>query len=361
MAQKFWTIDRLKKESKKYKTRSDFQKHSHSAYVIASREGLIEDLFLKHKNKGFTQNKVLDGHYNFKKNVLSAALRCKSRTEFQKKFRGAYDSAKRHGWFEAATNHMPKLGNSHLRLVYTIEIKASKMVYVGLTGNLTRRVKDHKRDGGLHVKRLLQDKTHKIVKHCSYIDSVQASRLERKLVQDFRRKGWHVVNKVEAGGLGGRRAQYTFERCLVLAESCKTRTEFRRKFDSASQAAQRYKWTNLLFSNHPDNGYTNRKWSNYKLRQLSVKCRTRGEFQKKFPSAYMTALKKGILDSIFKQHKNKGFKSKPPNYWSYERCQKVAQKAKTKSTLFRDFPGAYDKARKMGWLKSIFSIKNKKK
>jgi len=41
---KVWTKDKVEEEAKKYTTRKDFKKNSHSAYVIAVREGWIDDV-----------------------------------------------------------------------------------------------------------------------------------------------------------------------------------------------------------------------------------------------------------------------------------------------------------------------------
>ena len=41
----FWTIENLKKEAKKYATKSELLKNNKSAYVIAKKKGLINILY----------------------------------------------------------------------------------------------------------------------------------------------------------------------------------------------------------------------------------------------------------------------------------------------------------------------------
>ncbi len=40
------------------------------------------------------------GYWNIKENVMEAALKCKTRSEFKKLFLGAYKSALRNGWMD---------------------------------------------------------------------------------------------------------------------------------------------------------------------------------------------------------------------------------------------------------------------
>jgi len=107
------------------------------AYDAAKRLGILDELF----------GKLEIIHYT-KEMVQECALQCKTRSEFAVRFRKASDAARRHGWYEEVTKHMPIWDHKdiHKRIkyvVYAYEELSTHSVYVGLTNDCNRRDCEH--------------------------------------------------------------------------------------------------------------------------------------------------------------------------------------------------------------------------
>jgi hypothetical protein len=88
-------FDDVNNEAKKYKSRTEFYKFNGSAYHAAINNGWLEDVC-----SHMVSDKQLPGYWNNKKNVIDVALKCENKTEFNKKHKGAYNSARRNGWLD---------------------------------------------------------------------------------------------------------------------------------------------------------------------------------------------------------------------------------------------------------------------
>jgi hypothetical protein len=103
---KWGNIEDIKKESLKYKNRSEFSKHCGGAYNSALKNGWLDEVC---SHMVLTKQSI--GHWDIKENVEMIALKCRSKTEFQKLYSGAYKGAKRNGWFDEVCSYMVNLKN----------------------------------------------------------------------------------------------------------------------------------------------------------------------------------------------------------------------------------------------------------
>ena len=97
----YWTEERLLESAKNYDCYTDWIKNEDKAYKAACKKGLIEKC-TSHMKFLFVRN----GHWNSKENVLTEALKYKTRGEFSKNSSGAYYSAIKNGWYDECTAHM---------------------------------------------------------------------------------------------------------------------------------------------------------------------------------------------------------------------------------------------------------------
>ena len=81
MANCKWNYDTCLEEARKYKSRSEFSKKCRSAYDAARRNGWLDDCTFEE------QRQIWD-----KKSCLEEAHKYKSRNEFKKKCSGAYNN-----------------------------------------------------------------------------------------------------------------------------------------------------------------------------------------------------------------------------------------------------------------------------
>lgn len=103
----YWNDKNLvHREALKYSSKFEFQKGSSSAYGSAKRNGWLKDV-CKHM---LPKSKPAKYWNNFSR-VSVAAKKCKTRSEFAKKYAAAYDNAQKNGWLEKVCVHME---NKHI-------------------------------------------------------------------------------------------------------------------------------------------------------------------------------------------------------------------------------------------------------
>ena len=73
-----------------------------------------------------------------------------------------------------------------------------------------------------------------------------------------------------------------------------------------------------LFENHPNNGFSNKEphnkyWTEEKIQQEINKYENRNDFYKNSHGAYMYATKKKLMNKLFENHQNQGYKIKKPD------------------------------------------------
>lgn len=92
------------------------------------------------------------------------------------------------------------------------------------------------------------------------------------------------------------------------------------------------------------------KWTFEKLYQEALKYKTRGEFQKYSNSAYLTSLRRGILDQICSHMPKRSSRTRK---WSFEQLYEEALKHKTRQEFNKNSNSAYQNAQKRGLLDKI--------
>jgi hypothetical protein len=124
------------------------------------------------------------------------------------------------------------------RLVYRIFDPARRLMYVGLTFNLTNRLTNHRRRGTVGVKALLAGAHSVEVMSPQMLPEAEAQALETSLIRRYRLEGWEVLNLNPGGGLGG-----AIHCCpgdlLVAAQHCTNRRQFQQFYPTLYDAAIR--------------------------------------------------------------------------------------------------------------------------
>ena len=134
------------------------------------------------------------GYWN-KNRCTKEALKYKKRSEFKVNAGGAYNFANDNGFLNEICSHMKIIGNRFKRLVYSY-VFPDNSVYVGLTGNVDERNNKHRRDPDSAVFRYIS-KTNlepQLSIHSEYIFAYDASKLEGKIVEEYKQKGCFILN-----------------------------------------------------------------------------------------------------------------------------------------------------------------------
>lgn len=118
---KKWTLPDLLILAKQYSTRSAFKYAHQAAYLSTCRQGLGSQVFA-HMQCG---NKLRA--YNFE-TLQKIAKKYKTRDEFKRVNRGAYDAARRMNKLEAICKHMPKFATQNRYEEHTLHPQIKKIL-----------------------------------------------------------------------------------------------------------------------------------------------------------------------------------------------------------------------------------------
>lgn len=246
-----------------------------------------------------------------KENCKEAAKVCKSKSEFNKKYPGAYKESKLCGWFDEITKHFTLIGNKYKRCIYAYEF-SDKCVYVGLTCNLKKRNVQHKTktDSAVyqHIKETNEYPNPKQL--TDYIDYLEASKKEGEILTEYINNGWKSLNRRDTGGLGS-------------------------SFEKKKKTRKR----NI-------NGY----WTLDRCKKEALKYDFRTEFINSSPTAYSIAHKNGWLDEVTK-HMN----YKCRQIWTKEEALREALKYNSKTDFMNGSNGCYQVCLKNGWMNDVSS------
>lgn len=139
---------------------------------------------------------------------------------------------------------------------------------------------------------------------------------------------------------------YTYQEVFELASKCRDRQSFLKKFRGAHSKAVQKGWLDTLFKDHMNQGYRTAKgYLNLSKKECSFFasfCLTRQQLKTHYPPYYNKAFKSGWLDDIFQEHPNKGYQRMSRN-WSLNDIQIAANKCRTRGEFKRRFSGAYRK------------------
>jgi len=290
----YWTFEKLKEEALKFERRVDFQKMNNSAYTIAYKQNILDEI----------------------------------------------------------CEHMIKIGNKNKRCIY-VAIFSDKCAYVGLTYNFTKRKNTH-----LYSNKYSSVKNHiiktKLIPHfiklTDYIDSNISSIKEGEYLNMMTNRGYTLLNKTKTGGLGGSTLIWTFDKCKEEVYKYKDIKTLRRDNNSVYSTIIKNKWGIELFKHmislRKPNGY----WTKEKCIEESLKFKTKKEFMSKSPTVYSIIQKRGWINDVL----NKMMSIKRKNgYWTKEKCKEQSLKYKTRKEYQVKSRSSYNSAWKNKWLDEI--------
>lgn len=292
-----WTKKQCKELALKYDRRIRFKTNHSSAYRHAYLNGFLDEIC-----SHMTFKKV--DRFWTKDKCAAAALKHKTKVEFDKKCRGASSSARQQGFYEEITSHM-NADNSHMhRYVYALIL--DKTIYIGISTDPKKRFNRHKSTGRKIIKQLIKDDA------CLHVLSDKlniedAAKLEAETIVKYKNDGWNVLNIVAGGAIGAGQNKWTNESLQSVVNKCKSRSEFAIKYNGAYDASRRLGLLEDLFKNHkPAKHKKQTKHSLDELQQIANQCAERRIMNREYPHQYNSALTRGLLDQLFINHKNKG-------------------------------------------------------
>ena len=389
----YWTKEHCAEEAKKYSTRTQFQLMASGAWNAANKKGWLDEI-CSHMEIRWQRK------WDTKEKCAKEAQKYTSRTDFQRYSSGAWNAANKHDWLDEICSHMETYGNLFKRCIYAFEF-SDISVYIGLTDNIQRREKQHLNSSNSAVYKHIQKTSLTPILQIlhEYTDKELAKILEKFYLEEYRNKGWNILNRAKAGSLGGKYVFWTYEECKSHALQCSTRSEFITKFPGAYASAIKNNWLDDIclhmelkfkIKNNPETvklealKYKTRqefrhgsnsayeyarkhklldsicthmirplakvKWTDEAVFEEAKKYSSKEEFRKGCSAAYTIAHKKGIIDKAC-LHMVSSRKTR--DYWTFERCHKAASKYQSRKDFKKNDGSAYSTAVRNSWIEQI--------
>jgi len=337
-----WTKEECTKEAQKYLYKKDFKKYSSGAYTSSIKNKWLDDITkhmisLRKSKDEWTLEECRD-----------IAKKYKTRTEFNKKSISAYRISLSNDWIADVCSHMNCYGNRYLRCIYSYEF-SDNSIYIGLTYNTDNRHKKHMFKGTVKEHMIKINENPKIKKLTEYLPINEAKNEEYKYVEFYKKNGWKILNKIKTGGVGGTSIIWNYENCKKESLKYKSRSEFAKNNGSAYYSSIKNKWlddicSHMILKKKP-NGY----WNYENCKKEALRYKTKKFFYKNSKGAYNSAKRNKWLNNICEHmigNKNIG-------YWNYENCKKEALKYKTKTEFKTKCGSGYFYSYKNKWLNDI--------
>lgn len=409
---KKWTYDTCKQAASEFETLKDFRNNEQSAYKASLKNGWIKDYTWLVDGKKLSAQKRTKWDYDscyelakqcFKKSEMKEknerayrvalnngwlseytwflseetirhqkrpsrvkwtyekckelALRYSTLAEFQKAYPSVYTVSKRNGWVDDF-DWLGRSGNiyaSKIDNVYAYFFNEFNSVYVGRTVEPSSRDITHNTSEKSTVFRFASENNTDIPKMTileSGLTITEGLDREDHYCNKYRSEGWNVLNIAKTGRKSGSlgslgSGKWNYKSCYKEAQKYKTLKEFRKKSSAAYNVVCKNGWQDdyawLKTVNHKPN-----YWTYERCYKEAQKYETRTKFQKGSGSAYDKALKKNWLgDYIWFATSANEFR------WNYEKCYAEARKYTKLSDFIKNSGGAYNVSRRNKWLKDF--------
>ena len=260
-----WFIEKSKeKHANKYDySKTKFTGVYNDVVIICPQHGEFIQKAINHLN-GRGCKKCSNREPLTYEKVASNLSKCKTKSEFEKRFPGSYAWARRHQILDEIYEKFGIENQCNLikRGVYSyiIEYEGKCYIYVGLTYNFNKRHLQHinnvsKKDSlAIFCSKIgIQIPQYKI--EYNYEEPEMASKHEKEILEKYIKMGYIPINIAKCGSLGGKKKKFscTFEECKAIASEFNTRQEWRAK--ASYYFAKDNGWLDLLMpSKMPNRG-----------------------------------------------------------------------------------------------------------
>jgi len=155
----------------------------------------------------------------------------------------------------------------------------------------------------------------------------------------------------DEAGLGKYNSKYSYEKCVELAKQCATRAEFKKKHSGALAFLRQINRRQDCFNEAGlRSQYGNITYTFESCVELAKQCQSRSDFHKKYPSASAFLNKKKRLEECFNAACLPVYKSKH----TYESCVALAKQCTTRVEFGKKHGGAFGFLRKINRLQECY-------
>lgn len=235
---------------------------------------------------------------------VEVAKKCKTMKEFREEHTNYYNTCHRKGYHDILESLERSDKNLSKRCVYEYSF-SDNSIYIGLTWDFNERHREHTvyKTGssvGQHIIKTGLIPTHRIV--LNYTDEDTAHNFEIQLVNYYKRKGYKILNKIKAGGLGGKE-KYTKEEIHKEALKYSGRKEFMMNASGYYRRAIKEGWLDEVCTHMKTTKELNLYWTEERVKNLIDKYNItkrcgKGGLKDINSPAYTSARKQGFLKKL---------------------------------------------------------------
>ncbi len=313
-------------------------------------------------------------YWNDKNNVFNESKKYTSRTSFNRRSHQAYETARKNKWLDEMYWLNVKNKNiftDEADYVYKYYFAEENAVYVGRTINTRIRDLQHRTRENDSVYKFAKKHNVEIPKMEIIESGITVNQgVEKEIYWEryFKENGFLIINKTKCGSVGNvGKSRWTKKKCIEEAKKYKTLSDFMKYSNTAYQRSLKKEWILEMtwLERYKRNKPKKEKEKKSTIKTLpkgywkdkenmmeeARKYSTKEEFQKGNLTAFLAAYRYGFIEEMDWLVKQKQHKK---NYWTYKHIEEEAIKYKTKTEFFQKNQTAYRAALKMGIIDDFF-------
>lgn len=244
----YWNVkENVFVEAKKYKTRSEFKKFNRTAYQSACKNGWIVEM-------DWFFAKRYPRNYWSKERIFEKAKECETKKEFLEKYNGAYQKAVEYGWIDEMdwfVDGRVKLFTEKIDCVYKYYFKETNSVYIGRTIDKQKRDWEHRAKEKDTLYKYAKENGLEVPQMEIIEDGLtieEGQKREGYWINFYKNTDYIVLNKTKAGSIGRLAfGKWNKESVFAEAKKYKTRYEFFKFANGAWCVANKNGWLDELF------------------------------------------------------------------------------------------------------------------
>ena len=296
-------------------------------------------------------------YWKNKENVINESKKYTSRTDFKKKSNKAYEEARKNNFLNEMTWLKPKnIYEEKIDSVYKYFFKEQNAIYIGRTINTNLRDLQHRNIENDTVY-IFAKENNSIIPNMEIIENDltinDGVNKEIYWSEFYKSKGYTLINKRKCGSIGSLSHKWSKKKCFEESKKYTTRSEFAKQSNLAYQKSLNKGWLNEMTWLSNNRKYPRGYWKiKENVINESKKYNSKKEFLDNSPSAYLAANKDGNLNELTWLIKQE---QKPKNYWTSEKIKEESLKYKSRSDFFKNSSSAYYAALKLNIMDDLYN------
>lgn len=279
----------------KCKNRTEFKKKYYGAFCRCKENGWLEEVCPSFFDwdKPITLNEAIEMTKQYE-----------NRSDLWKHDHRMFYYLEQKGWLNEIENLIPKNDkDSKIHYVYAYEFPEYNTAYIGRTDNIKKRHNQHLNNIKCVIYKFIKSKNLSNINEPKIIyeklNAKESQEKEAEQIEKYKNDGWILLNIAKAGSLGTLSYKYTKKVCYDLAKQFTTKKEFRETYKNVYSKCLEKGWVKDYY--WLKNSHRQKRIFTYEeCKNVCLQYKTRSEFKDKHPCMYLQTLKNGWIDDFIK-------------------------------------------------------------